>query len=495
MMKSRKKGWRLRGAPHATIFGLSDNKHNVGKVLSVGEGAMYASKKSSLVKKMNLGSKTFIIAPVLASLWLTSCITPQGGRSEQLNLAGRNLGNDGFQNGGDTKSGTVFVADGSGKNGIDPNAFASTIRRVALVIGNSDYSGNIGKLANPTRDAAAIAESLERTGFEVNLLQDVSREEMLRAVLEFDKSLRDTDVGLFYYAGHAVQVNGRNFMIPTEAELNISSTRKDAIADYVALETVEIDDVLARMGNAEADLNIVILDACRNNPFNNGTRGLGRGLAQTSAPRGTFVAYATAPGKVAQDGDSGNSPYTAAIVKNLETPGLKLEDVFKRVRQEVAVQTDGEQIPWENSSVFGDFYFSEPLPEPEPEEVETAALPQEEPEIKAPELSREDYVEVQQLLSRIGYYRGPVTGEPDQKTRDAIILWQKVHGLELDGELSKVQIAFMRTDATRVDDELDPKASDLPPLEGRPKKARPTRKIPEAPAQKWDDIVIPPPPA
>ncbi|MGI9450944.1 MAG: caspase family protein, partial [Geminicoccaceae bacterium] len=403
------------------------------------------------------------------------------------------------------------------QRGVDTDAFGPSSRRVALVIGNSDYSNDIGRLANPTRDAAAIANALKRTGFEVSLLQDVSREEMLRAVFDFDQALRDTDVGLFYYAGHAVQVNGRNFMIPTEAELNISSSRKDAIADYVALETVEINEVLARMGNAEAKLNIVILDACRNNPFNEGTRGLNRGLAQTAAPSGTFVAYATSPGKVAQDGDSQHSPYTAAIVKNLETPGLKLEDVFKKVRQDVALQTDGEQIPWENSSVFGDFYFAEPLPEPEPEPEQQVAVhtPQPEPEqkeeittlppltakAKKPELSREDYIEVQRLLTKTGHYHGLITGQADQETRDAIVHWQRAYGLELNGELSKVQMAFMRSEAGRLGQEAGSQTSDnsdfeqLPPLEPRVKKTRPTTRVPETPVKKWNDIIVPAPPA
>ena len=184
--------------------------------------------------------------------------------------------------------------------------------RVALVIGNSDYGPEIGRLTNPINDATDMAEALKRTGFQVKLLLNASREDMQRAVLEFDQSMRESDVGLFYYAGHAVQVNGRNFMIPMEARLDISSDRAEAVADYVALETLEIDNVLGRMGNAETDLSIVILDACRNNPFNQGTRGVSRGLAQTSAPRGTFVAYATAPGKIAHDGNGQNSPYNGS---------------------------------------------------------------------------------------------------------------------------------------------------------------------------------------
>ena len=314
-------------------------------------------------------------------------------------------------------------------------------RRVALIIGNSDYGSDIGRLKNPTNDALDMAEALRNTGFEVQLLTNVSREEMMRAVLAFDSKLRGSDVGLFYYAGHAVQVNGRNFLIPTSANLDISSSQEDTIADYVALETVDINNVLGRMGNAETDLSIVILDACRNNPFSQGSRSLSRGLAQTSAPRGTFVAYATAPGKIAQDGEGENSPYTAAIVDALEVPGLKLEEVFKKVRQDVALQTSGKQIPWENSSVFGDFYFTEP--------VETAP--------PKPVLTEDEYREVQILLARLGFYRGSINGVPDEKTREAVIQWQTLHGLDLDGEIVRAYIPFLRTDAARVDAAKRPK--------------------------------------
>ena len=155
------------------------------------------------------------------------------------------------------------------------------------------------------------------------------------------------------------------------------------------LKTVDIDEVLGSMENAEADLNIVVLDACRDNPFPSNTRGMSRGLAQTSAPRGTFVAYATAPGDVAEDGTGRNSPYTTALAEAIRTPGLKLEDVFKQVRREVALQTDGRQTPWENSSIFGDFYFTPPAPEPEPAPVAITPPPEVAPQAPAPALTPE----------------------------------------------------------------------------------------------------------
>jgi hypothetical protein len=256
-------------------------------------------------------------------------------------------------------------------------------RRVALIIGNSEYRGSVSRLANPANDARDIAYSMEEVGFDVALHLDVTRDEMNRAILDFKKRLHESDVGLFYYAGHAIQVNGRNFMIPVEANLEITDMRADTLADYVSLETVEIDDVLGRMAAAEPDLNIVILDACRDNPFAGRSRGLSRGLAQTLAPRGTFVAYATAPGQVAEDGGGNNSPYTSALVEAVNTPGLKLEDVFKQVRRDVALETDGRQTPWENSSIFGDFYFTPPKPEPQEPPV-TATLPPRTQPVPAP---------------------------------------------------------------------------------------------------------------
>ncbi len=399
--------------------------------------ALNLPKKTNEVLARRVAKGLPVLAPILASLALAGCFgavkentrTPFDGGADKVD------DQTSYQN-------TSVLSE-------PPEAIGSDARRVALVIGNSDYGEGIGRLSNPTNDALDMAGALQRKGFEVQLLTDVGREDMQRAVLEFDRNLRDSDVGLFYYAGHAVQVNGRNFMIPTGANLDITSNREDAIADYVALETVEIENVLGRMGNAETDLSIVILDACRNNPFSQGARSLSRGLAQTSAPRGTFVAYATAPGKIAQDGVGANSPYTSAIVKALEVPGLKLEEVFKKVRQDVALQTDGKQIPWENSSVFGDFYFTDPVAVTPPK----------------PTLTKDEVTEVQRLLTRMGFYRGSLTGVSDEKTRAAVVQWQTLHGLELDGEVVKAQIPFLRTDAVRVETNVKAKASFDKPFE------------------------------
>ena len=228
-------------------------------------------------------------------------------------------------------------------------------QRIALVIGNSAYGSTIGPLANPANDAADFAEALRAADFEVMLELDIERDEMLRAVVNFGRALRDGGVGLFYYAGHAIQVGGNNYLVPLGANIDNE--------DYVPIETVDVNQVLARMGGADNRLNIVILDACRNNPFRSTFRSVTRGLAPTLAPSGTYIAYAAAPGDVAFDGDSRNSPYTSALLDVLGEPGLQLEDVFKLVGARVLSRTNGSQTPWTASSITGDFYFH--LPEPE----------------------------------------------------------------------------------------------------------------------------------
>jgi len=230
-------------------------------------------------------------------------------------------------------------------------------RRVALVIGNGAYA--TGPLANPPSDAEAFAAVLRDLGFEVIARQDVTQKEMKRALIEFGDELSAGGVGLFYYAGHGMQVNGRNYLIPVDAVI-------EGEAD-VDIEGVDAGAVLAKMDNADNRLNLVILDACRNNPFERSFRSSGQGLAMLNAPSGTLVAYATAPGSVAVDTDS----YTQTLLRHIKTEGLAIEDLFKAVRREVKAQTSAKQVPWESSSLEGDFYFMLP-----PEEgAESAAAP------------------------------------------------------------------------------------------------------------------------
>ncbi len=223
--------------------------------------------------------------------------------------------------------------------------------RIALVIGNSNYF-EATSLRNPIHDATDIAQILKARKFDVTLLTNTTRKSMVKAIQRFGKELKKGGVGLLYYAGHGMQIAGKNYMIPVDA------TPQEE--HEVHLESVSIDRVLGYMENADNRLNIIILDACRDNPF---TRSFSRssgiqGLAQMDAPTGTLIAYATAPGSIAADGTRRNGVYTEKLLTHIQTPGLKIEEVFKQVRADVSEETDEKQVPWESTSLTGDFYFT-----------------------------------------------------------------------------------------------------------------------------------------
>jgi TPR repeat protein len=219
--------------------------------------------------------------------------------------------------------------------------------RVALVIGNGAYQG--APLRNPVNDARAMAEALKGCGFQVTELENADREQMMQALRGFGGRIQRGGVGLFYFAGHGLQVKGKNYLVPVNAGI--------ATEDEVAFNSLDAEAVLAKMETAGNRLNIVILDACRDNPFGRDSRGLQQGLAQMDAPAGTYLAFATSPGHTAADGTGDHGLYTQQLLANLRTPGLVLENLFKRVRAGVMLATQGEQVPWENSSILGDFYF------------------------------------------------------------------------------------------------------------------------------------------
>jgi uncharacterized caspase-like protein len=224
-------------------------------------------------------------------------------------------------------------------------------RRIALVIGNAAYQGG-GALRNPVNDAADIAETLRHLGFQVTLLQDASRQQIEDAVTAWSRALRQGGVGLFYYTGHGVQVEGENYLIPVEARL-------DEATD-VKYKTVPAGWILERMQDAGNELNMLVLDACRNNPFaRSWQRSTQRGLAVMEAARSSLIAYATAPGKTAEDGRGRNSPYTENFLRYMKVPNLAVEEMFKRIRVAVIEATGGKQIPWEASSLTGSFSFAE----------------------------------------------------------------------------------------------------------------------------------------
>jgi hypothetical protein len=225
----------------------------------------------------------------------------------------------------------------------------------ALVVGNSAYT-HTSPLKNPVNDAKAIGSNLQQLGFEVTTLLDVNQRQMEQALRRFGSRLRDQNgVGLFYYAGHGMQVAGENYLLPVDIN---PSTETD-----VRYDAIPVGKLLGQMDAAGNGMNIVILDACRNNPFARSFRSNSRGLAQVIAPTGSFISYATAPGNVAADGEGDNGLFTAKLLEHMKTPGLKLEDVFKRVRSDVQRESNDQQVPWDSSSVTGDFFFVPPAEE------------------------------------------------------------------------------------------------------------------------------------
>jgi Caspase domain len=228
-----------------------------------------------------------------------------------------------------------------------------TEKRVALVIGNSTYI-NIPRLTNPKNDAKLIADTLTLLGFQLiggGPQLDLDKIGIDRVVQKFGAELRGADVGLFYYAGHGVQVHGSNFLIPIDA-----NPTHEADADFQMLDT---NLVLRQMADAGTKMNLVLLDACRNNPLvGRGLRSAGGGLAQMQAPEGTLISFATQPGNTALDGDS-DSPYTKALAEQMRKPGVDVFNTFNGVGLDVSRVTGGMQQPWLSvSPLKGSFYFA-----------------------------------------------------------------------------------------------------------------------------------------
>ncbi len=226
----------------------------------------------------------------------------------------------------------------------------SESKRLALIIGNSEYA-NITPLANPQNDANLMGDILQKLDFETMVFTNLGKDDMIKKIREFGSRLSETKaVGLFFYAGHGLQVDGDNYLVPVNAEI---AKKQD-----VEFECVNLKRLLGEIEYAGNDLNIIILDACRNNPFANMRAINDGGLAAVNAPKGTFIAFATAPGSVAADGGStGNGLYTSQLAKHISQPNSTIEEVFKKTRTDVYNISNKEQVPWENSSIFGDFYF------------------------------------------------------------------------------------------------------------------------------------------
>jgi hypothetical protein len=333
---------------------------------------------------------------------------------------------------------------------------AAAQKRVALVIGNAAYT-HAGRLANPANDAADIAAALKAVGIDAILGVDLDRRGFDAKLREFSRAIADADAAIFYYAGHGLQVGLRNYLIPTDAELQ---GERD-----LEFETVSLDFVMRQMEiGREGKTNIVFLDACRDNPLARnlaramGTRsvGLGRGLAEVQAGVGTFIAYATKPGEVALDGDGRNSPFTGALAKAVKAPGKSLTAVMVDVRKEVLTATRNRQVPWDHSALTGEFYFhlasapamlpkTAPPAPPSDNEAMQARIRQLEEELKRkadPQLTLK-LVELSQLKERVRQLE-EANRQDDRTSFDLFTKWSRAPSNEARNSLDQDRFALQR---------------------------------------------------
>jgi hypothetical protein len=225
-------------------------------------------------------------------------------------------------------------------------------KRLALIIGNGIYMSG-GILANPENDANDIGKTLQQLGFDVMLFNNLDQREFRKAIDDFGERLVSYDIGLFYYAGHGIQVKGNNYLIPVDANLKSEND--------VEYDCVNAGRLLAKMEDAGSTTNIIILDACRDNPFERSWRRSthGQGLAFMTAPAGSLISYATSPGATASDGSGRNGLFTSALLNYINEPDLSILEMFQKVRTYVRENSSGEQVPWESTSLEGNFYFKE----------------------------------------------------------------------------------------------------------------------------------------
>jgi uncharacterized caspase-like protein len=225
--------------------------------------------------------------------------------------------------------------------------------RVALVIGNGAYV-NAAALPNPVNDARAVAKALREIGFDVSEGTDLNHTAQEQLVRTFLRKASGARIALMFYAGHGLQVDGKNYLVPVDAKL---AARSD-----LQFETLDLDRVMAGLDD-EDRTNVIILDACRDNPLGKKTpvrtRSMAGGLAAiSSVGTGTLIAFATSPNEIALDGAGANSPFTTALLKHIRTPGLEVRQMLSRVRADVVAVTQKKQVPWDNSSLLGDVYLA-----------------------------------------------------------------------------------------------------------------------------------------
>jgi|APCry1669189034_1035192.scaffolds.fasta_scaffold91883_1 hypothetical protein len=241
-------------------------------------------------------------------------------------------------------AGTSFIPSGflEAAKGIDAP-------RIALIIGNSKYPDS--PLTNPFNDANAMGKELKVLGFDAQVLLDSNLKDLASAIQAYSGRIaKSKAVGLFYYAGHGVQLAWRNYLIPIDANIDR--------VDDIPKQTFELNNMLLALNKAQNPMNIIILDACRDNPFGKKLPTEQKGLSQFDAPNNSLLCYATAPGNVASDGAGANGLFTENLLREMRDPEAKIEDVFKRVRLKVRLASKGQQIPWESTSLEEDFYFN-----------------------------------------------------------------------------------------------------------------------------------------
>ena len=239
---------------------------------------------------------------------------------------------------------STLISPLSAQNGNDNKT------RTALIIGNSAYKNS--SLKNPVNDATDMARTLRDKGFDVILITNADQKAVERNIRKFGRKLRKGGVGLFYYAGHGVQVRGINYLIPVGADIQAEHE--------VKYKAVPAEYVLGEMESADSPMNIVILDACRDNPFARSFRSSTRGLARMNAPKGTIIVYSTSPGNVAQDGAGRNAPFTKYLVKEIRESNLEIDPLLREVRRQVLRETNNKQMPWAETSLIGQFFFTLP---------------------------------------------------------------------------------------------------------------------------------------
>jgi hypothetical protein len=342
-------------------------------------------------------------------------------------------------------------------------------KRVALVIGNSSYQ-NVARLENPANDATLMAATLRDLGFALiggDAQLDLDKAKFDSAVQNFGNQLIGADVALFYYAGHGVQVRGANYLVPIGA-----NPRREADVDF---QMVDIALVLRQMEGSGTKLNLVILDACRNNPFGGrGLRAVSNGLAQMQAPEGTLISYATQPGNVALDGPDRNSPYTKALAQTIRKAGLDIFQTFNEVGLAVMQATGSAQQPWLSSSpIRGAFYFAGPPAAPvrvttepssssagsaeAPKKIVAAPVPlvppgsSNNPSIAVAPDAMETARLMQSELRRVGCYVDSVDGNWSASSRHALELFNKHAGLRLETKVPTFDaLEAVRSKASRI---------------------------------------------